>query len=1180
MNTPREAPGRVSGRAPAPDQDLLAALSLDDKVRLLTGADNWRTCPHPGIGLRPMVMSDGPAGVRGVTMDERNPAASLPCPSALGATWDPDLVQVLAAALGAEARSKGVDILLAPVINVMRTPLGGRGFESFGEDPVLIARMAVAFVSGLRQAGVAAAVKHYVGNDSETGRWTYDARIAEHVLRELYLAPFEACVREADVDLVMTGYNMVNGLTMTEHGSLLGRILKEEWGFGGVALSDWHAARSTVATAVAGLDLAMPGPSGPWGGQLAAAVRAGMVGEDAVDDKVRRILRLASRVGALGGPPDGSAQDGQAQDGQAQDGQALDGQSRDGQALDGRSRDGRVPGAPVLADPALLRRGAAAAFTLLRNDSVPPHARPALPLEPGTFGSLALIGPNALSPVTQGGGSATVPQVSVSTPAGALIKALAGQARVIVRPGCATWSIVPEPPPYTLRDPDTGEPGVRLEFRTGDGALAAAEHRGAAMFTWWDGLPGIGPAHRGRIVLRTSYLAVQNGPHVIGAGGVGRLTLTVNGTEVASGHPGLPADPVEAMVRPGEIRAAVDLAAGHEAEIEICLRPDDWPQGPVAIRLGVAPAPDDDAMIADAVEAARAADAAVVVVGSAPGTESEGFDRTGLALPGRQDELVRRVAAVNGRTIVVVNAGMPVLMPWADQVAAVGYAWLPGQVMGAALADVLLGQAEPGGRLPVTMPAAEADCPVLHAVPQDGRLEYREGLLTGYRGFDRAGTEPHYAFGHGLGYTTWAYESAAADSTALPADGGLGMTVTLRNTGRRTGREVVQAYVEPPAADPGRPLRTLAAFTAVTATPGEQVRARLTVPARAFARYDEAAGGWVRPAGAFTVRIGRSSADLPLRLRVSSLFLPNGAARESRSCRTALGRLAVLLPEPGQDQGARALARLRFPARLAAPGSRVDRAGNAHVAVRPDHVPRLELVDVEADAVHGQVLQVRRDRDRRVLPAVAVRRRGARARRGLVVRPLPVDHGRGARGHQVAEAGVPAGRVVRSGRVVHGVHHPADLQQGALADHPGERGGEIRPLDPEQVLRAEGAPDVLSQLGHAEGIGHVAEDAAVVPQLPHLGRRHAGRVRPRLVEQVEDHLGVVAVHRGEVLPEDLGGRRRPLLRAADRRGPELGVVVEDHDQVMLLGRGDLGLDGRQVGPVQAGPVGRDEVVLV
>jgi beta-glucosidase len=850
MNDPHGAPGRVSGRAqprpvpdhgaPHPDHELVAALDLEDKVRLLTGADNWSTCSVPAIGLRPMVMSDGPAGVRGRTMDERNPSASLPCPSALGATWDPGLVGEIAFALGTEAKSKGVDVLLAPTINVMRTPLGGRGFESFGEDPVLIARMAVAYVEGLRRAGVAAAAKHYVGNDSETQRWTYDARIAEHVLHELYLVPFEACVREADLDLVMTGYNRVNGLTMTEHVQLLSVILKDEWGFQGVALSDWHAARSTVATAVAGLDLAMPGPAGPWGGRLTAAVRAGEVSEDDVDAKVLRILRLARRVGALG--PDGAAAN-------------------------------RIPpkggnGVPVLADPTLLRRCAAAAFTLLRNDT------DVLPLDLSAIRSIALIGPNAVSPVTQGGGSATVPQISVSTPARALTEALAGLARVTVHPGCVTWSSVPEPEPAALRDPDTGEPGVRLEFRTEDGQLAGTEHRTATMFTWWDGLPtGIGWGGRGTIVLRARYRAAQGGPHVIGAGGVGQLTVAVDGTQVAAGHPGVPADPVEVMVRPGEVRTTVDLAEGQEAEIGISLLPEDWPQGPVAIRLGIVPAPDGGTLLREAVQAARNADAAVVVVGSGPATESEGFDRPGLGLPGDQDELIRRVAEVNDRTVVVVNAGMPVLMPWADQVAAIGCCWLPGQAMGDALADVLLGRAEPGGRLPVTIPVAEADCPVLHSVPEGGRLEYTEGLLIGYRGYDQAGKAPRFAFGHGLGYTTWEYLSAAAESTVVgPADE-LALTVMIRNTGPRQGREVVQAYVEPVTSEAGRPVRALAAFAAVIAEPGETAEVRLTVPARAFARFDETVRAWVWPPGEFAVRIGRSSADLRLSVRVKSLFV-------------------------------------------------------------------------------------------------------------------------------------------------------------------------------------------------------------------------------------------------------------------------------------------------------------------
>ena len=854
MNAPYGAPGRTSGRAQprsahnhgahnhgahnhgahnhgAHDHELLAALDLEDKVRLLTGADNWRTCPLPAIGLRAMVMSDGPAGVRGQTMDERNPAASLPCPSALGATWDPGLVGELAFALGTEARSKGIDVLLAPTINVMRTPLGGRGFESFGEDPVLIARMAVAYVAGLRRAGVAAAAKHYVGNDSETQRWTYDARITEHVLRELYLVPFEACVREADLDLVMTGYNRVNGVTMTEHELLLSGILKDEWGFQGVALSDWHAARTTVATALAGLDLAMPGPGGPWGGQLTAAVRAGEVSEDEVDAKVLRILRLARRVGALG--PNGAAAD----------------------------------GGPVLAQPSLLRRCAAAAFTLLRNEDG------ALPLDPDTIRRIALIGPNAVSPVTQGGGSARVPQVGVSTPADALTEALAGLDRVTVRPGCVTWNIVPEPELGLLRDPDTGEPGVRLDFRAENGELAGTERRTATMFTWWDGLPaGIGWGGRGTIVLRARYRAARGGPHIIGAGGVGHITVTVDGAQVAVGHPGVPADPVEVMARPGEIRATVDLAEGQEAEVGISLLPEDWPQGPVAIRLGIVPAPDAGALLREAVEAAREADAAIVVVGSGPTTESEGFDRPGLALPGDQDELVRRVAEVNRRTVVVVNAGMPVLMPWADQVAAIGCCWLPGQAMGDAVADVLLGHTEPGGRLPVTIPVAEADCPVLHSVPEQGRLEYTEGLLIGYRGYDQAGRTPRFAFGHGLGYTTWEYLSAGAESTAVGPDGGLELTVVIRNTGPRRGREVVQAYVEPVTAEVGRPVRTLAAFAAATAEAGESAEVRLTVPPRAFARYDETAGDWIWPPGEFTVRIGRSSADLRLSVLVKSLF--------------------------------------------------------------------------------------------------------------------------------------------------------------------------------------------------------------------------------------------------------------------------------------------------------------------
>ena len=815
------------------ERSAIAALSVEEKVLLLTGADSWRTQGAEALGLRPMITSDGPAGVRGVIKDERSPSSSLPCPSAMGATWDPGLIGELAAALGAEARGKGVDILLGPTINLMRTPLGGRGFECFAEDPVLTAAVATAYVRGLQSAGVAATVKHYVANDSETERWSYDARISEQVLRELYLVPFEACVREAATMLVMAAYNTVNGVRMTEHDYLLKEVLKGEWGFDGVVTSDWHAARSTAATALATLDLSMPGPDGPWGSLLARAVEEGAVHPEVLDDKIVRLLRLARRVGAV---------------------HTAARPARPGPA-----------GPSGLIDPGLVRRATTRSFVLLKNE------QEALPLEAAAIRSLALIGPNAFQPTIQGGGSAGVVPASVSLPAEALARALAGQAEVTAAPGCETWVMVPEPPAGSLRDPVTGEPGLRLEFIAPDGSVLDSEHRSSAALAWWDGVPpGIGWGENGRITLATRYRPEASGPHLLGAAGVGRLVISADGEVLADAETRVPADPVEAMTRPGEVRATVLLEAGQEVAIGLEFSPAADGEGPLALSFGIALVADGDQLIADAVAAAASADAAVVVVGSAAMTESEGFDRATLTLPGRQDELVRAVAAVNSRTIVVINAGMPVLMPWASEVAAVLYAWLPGQAMGEALADVLFGTAEPGGRLPVSLPAHEQDAPVLHATPRDGVLHYDEGLLIGYRGYDRSGAVPQFPFGHGLGYTTWSYEGMQLGVVNLSPGSDLEVQVTVRNVGSRPGRETVQAYLEGPPGDGTRPIRVLGGFAIAVAEPGEEAVVTLRIPARLFARWEPGAGGWAWPRGQFTVAAGRSSRDLPLSAPVVS----------------------------------------------------------------------------------------------------------------------------------------------------------------------------------------------------------------------------------------------------------------------------------------------------------------------
>jgi beta-glucosidase len=821
---------------PEEQSGLVARLSLEQKVRLLTGADAWVLHGASAIGLRPMVLSDGPAGVRGTRFDPNDPSTSLPCPVAMAATWDEQLIQGMALGLGREARSQGVDVLLGPTVNIVRTPLSGRGFECFSEDPLLTARIAVAYVRGVQEAGVGATAKHYVANDSETDRWTYDARVAEHVLREFYLPPFEACVGEANVALVMAAYNSVNGTTMTANPTLLRGLLKTEWEFPGVVVSDWSAARTTVPSALAGLDLVMPGPDGPWGAYLLASVRSGKVPEAEIDDKVSRLLVLAQRVGALNG----------------------DGAPEAARAVVAKPR------VPALVDPALVREVTSRSFVLLSN------SRGLLPLKEGGIGGIALIGPNAADPTMQGGGSVRVLPVVRPGLAEALRDALGNGAAISLHQGCRTSATIALPEDDSLTDPVSGEAGVRLAVRAADGTVVHDSSHPSSVVTWWDGLPDAVHRPGSEFVMRARYLPAVDGPHVLGAAGVGLVRLVVDGVTLAEATTLPPRDVVEAFSRPPELRVMIELRAGQEIEVLLEHRPDvrDARAHFATMRLGITPQVGDDALLEEAARAAAEADVAVLVVGSADGTESEGYDRQTLALPGRQDELIRRVAAANSNTVVVVNSGMPVLMPWADEVAAILQVWLPGQAFGEALVDTLLGAVEPGGRLPVSVPHAEADSPVLHATPEAGELDYSEGLLVGYRGYDRSGIEPLFCFGHGLGFTEWSYRSLTPAAGIVTAGQDLLLAVKVLNSGGRAGREVIQVYLEGPDDDTSRPLRALAAFASVGAAPGQEVEARLSVPARSFSRFDEAQSRWVSHPGTYRLHAGRSSRDLRLSTEV------------------------------------------------------------------------------------------------------------------------------------------------------------------------------------------------------------------------------------------------------------------------------------------------------------------------
>ena len=805
----------------------LAVLSLEQKVRLLTGADSWALHAEPAAGLRRLVTSDGPAGVRGERWDERDTSANVPSPTALAASWDEAAVRSLGRLLAAEARRKGVDVFLAPTVNLHRSPYGGRHFECFSEDPLLTGRIGSAYVRGVQEHGVAATVKHFVANDSETQRFTLDARVDERTLRELYLAPFEAIVREAGVWAVMAAYNGVNGHTATEQ-PMLRDVLKGEWGFDGLVMSDWYAGRS-LAAAGAGLDLAMPGPTGPWGDALVAAVRDGRVDESAVDDKVLRLLRLAARVGAL---------------------------------------EGTGPGVPLQQPDADVRRelraAAAAGFVLARNDGV-------LPLAPAGLRTVAILGPNAAVARTLGGGSATVFPTYTVSPLDGLRAALGSDVEVTHVTGVRTTERVPATVEL-LRLPDGSGPGVEARYVAGDATVLGRESRGAAQLTWMGSyLPGIAIADAQAVELHTRLVAPADGTYLVGASGVGPFRLALDGEPAFDERIELPpgADPVEAMMRPPQRHVEVGLRAGDEVEVVLRHEPEaaggfgEAAVQTVTFGLNVARQIDEEAEFAAAIAAAAAADVAIVVVGTTEEVESEGFDRDTLALPGRQDDMVRRVAAVNPRTIVVVNSGAPVLLPWAGEVAAVLLTWFPGQEYGNALADVLLGAAEPGGRLPVSWPRTEDGLPSV--TPVDGVLRYDEGLFIGYRAYDRDGREPQYAFGHGLGYTSWEFLAAQAEPDSTD---GVTVGVQLRNTGERAGRTVVQVYASRPESAVDRPNRWLAGFALVDAAPGAEVTATVAVAARAFEHWDVESHRWVREPGTFVLQVGSSSAALPLSIEV------------------------------------------------------------------------------------------------------------------------------------------------------------------------------------------------------------------------------------------------------------------------------------------------------------------------
>ena len=792
---------------------LLDQMTLEEQVSLLAGSNMWNTVPNERLGIPKLRVSDGPAGVRGSRFD--GPASmNIPCSTAIAASWDMSLVREVGELLGRELEAKGARVHLAPTVNLHRTPVGGRNFECMSEDPLLTAMTALEYVKGVQSNGVASCIKHLVGNDTEFERMTIDSQIDERTLREVYLFPFERAVKDAEVLSIMTSYNRINGPYAADSEWLLQNVVRDEWGFDGAFISDWYGLHSTAEGANAGLDLEMPGPALFRGQKLIDAVNSGEVSADVIRERARNVLNLMERTGALDSPPGPES-----------------------------TRDDEH-------DLATLRRVSSAGMVLLKNTDN------ALPLSAGALKSVAVLGPNAATATVMGGGSAHVTPTRVSHPLDALVNRLQPLGIDVQHSaGCNINKKLPELDIRNLRD-------VRMDYFNAveqmDNPSAVPDMAGTTgvFRLLWTGDP------LGRREPNISFGARMSTvftPHVSGdwsfsIESVAATRIIIDGITVLDNADVPSGGSFFGMGKPETI---IKIGMEAEREYSFVVEVRHTPIGSALSGLTIgAMGPIDDDQLGEAVDLAAKCDVSIVVVGTNDDWESEGWDRDDIDLPGKQDILIHEVAKVSKRTIVVINAGSPVAMPWLNEVDAVVFTWFAGQEMGDALVDLLMGDVEPSGRLPVTMPRRMEDTPAAEHHPgRNGAAKYLEGRLIGYRWYDTIGREPQFPFGFGLGYADVEISDAATSGTHM-------VNTTLTNTSNRDGVQVVQVYAHLVNRDGlanDEPFQRLVGWTRVVVPAGGSVNAVVKLDRDAYRTWDVVAGQWTQWNGDVELRVGTSS---------------------------------------------------------------------------------------------------------------------------------------------------------------------------------------------------------------------------------------------------------------------------------------------------------------------------------
>ena len=827
---------------------LLSQMTLEEKISLLAGIDLWRTVPIPRLGIPQIKVTDGPNGARGVGGSSGPTSVCTPVGVALASTWNVELVQRVGEVLGDETRAKGAHILLAPTVNIHRSPLAGRNFECYSEDPYLAGRMAVAYIQGLQSKGVGACIKHFVCNDSEFQRTSMSSEVGERALREIYLVPFRMVMREAKPWSIMSSYNKLNGVWCNENPYLLKEILKGEWGFDGIVMSDWMGTY-TPRAAANGLDLEMPGPARWMGEYVHKALEAGETSLADIDDSVRRLLRTFFRVGVMDAP-------------EMQPEQAID-----------KPEHRKV-----------VFEAASEAIVLLKNSG------DILPLEAKKVRSIAVIGANARWAQVMGGGSSSVSPHYVVSPLDGILQAAGGDFQVSYAVGCLLHRSLPllEVPWLSAAD---GRKGLDVQF------FDNLELQGAPAGNWFtdrsdifwadDYVAGVQPsAFSARLSAR---LAVpETGVYSFGLEGNGVFRLSIDGQVIVNHWLQQIGDtsPWEG----GEQQGQMELVAGksYEFVLEYAWQgKNPWR----SLRIGCLPPIHTDPF-QQAIELAAQSDVAVIFAGLTPEWESEGFDRPDMDLVKDQSTLIERVAAANPNTVVVLNVGSPVYMPWLDKVRGVVQMWYLGQESGNAIAAVLFGKVNPSGKLPTSFPKRLEDTPAYINYPgENGHVLYGEGLFVGYRYYDTKDVAPLFPFGFGLSYTQFAYRNLKISSETYSAGDVIQVSLEVTNTGPRAGKEIVQLYLRDPQARLVRPHKELKAFAKVALQPGETQTVTFTLDQEALAFYDDVVKAWMIEDGVFEVLVGSSSRHIHL----TGSFVWKGSLVLSQS-KLAAPRLHIQLP--------------------------------------------------------------------------------------------------------------------------------------------------------------------------------------------------------------------------------------------------------------------------------------------